>query len=638
MATDLERLVVQLEANVRNYERAMERAKAETDRTSRRIEREFAGMNRKLGQNFQAMSRVAVGALGAIGIGVGAAQLGRLASDSLAAAEAIQDTANRVGFATDRLQELRFAADQNGSSARTLDMALQRFSRRVAEAAQGSGELKNEIDALGIPLRDANGQMRDSYSILLDYATAIQGAESEQERLRLAFKAFDSEGAQLVTLMSQGANGIQLFGARARELGIVLREDLVRQGAEANARMREMRQAVGAEATAAVLEHAQGLERMADALADIARWGIEAAANVGDFLDGWRMQGQLADPRARREALRGAAIDLERAMGQGDHRRTAMTGPLGESLIEAFGFSRAAEIMEELKAEFGSGFNNLRIEGEALSEAADRLNRLADTLMPDRSRSDPMPVIDVTPGTGSGQSADGLTIPTERGREVARVRRNVTGIDTDEADKAKELATETALAMADEVERNRGDFSRTFGRAFADGAMGAMDGDLAEVFARQLRNALYNNLFSLFEQLGGLLFDRMQGGKGGGGLGSILMTAGSAIFGGGKAAGGPVRAGYAYRVGERGPETIIPAQPGFVLPNSATQPMRGTARPSVIAPQIHLHAENAVMTEELVASLEKRANAAAAKFSTAAYERAVKDAGPYHAQRQRLRL
>jgi hypothetical protein len=38
------------------------------------------------------------------------------------------------------LQELRFAANASGVEQQTLDMALQRFTRRAAEAAQGTGE------------------------------------------------------------------------------------------------------------------------------------------------------------------------------------------------------------------------------------------------------------------------------------------------------------------------------------------------------------------------------------------------------------------------------------------------------------------------------------------------------------------
>jgi phage-related minor tail protein len=41
------------------------------------------------------------------------------------------------------------------------------------------------------------------------------------------------------------------------------------------------------------------------------------------------------------------------------------------------------------------------------------------------------------------------------------------------------------------------------------------------------------------------------------------------VFGGARANGGPVSAGRAYLVGERGPEIVMPASAGTVVPNHA---------------------------------------------------------------------
>ncbi len=60
-------------------------------------------------------------------------------------------------------------------------------------------------------------------------------------------------------------------------------------------------------------------------------------------------------------------------------------------------------------------------------------------------------------------------------------------------------------------------------------------------------------------------------GSGGGLLGGLLGAAG-AIFGGGapgRATGGPVSPGRAYRVGENGPELFVPTTSGRVIANGA---------------------------------------------------------------------
>ena len=101
-------------------------------------------------------------------------------------------------------------------------MALQRFTRRAAEAAQGTGEAKDALAQMGIALRDQSGNLRRSEDLLADVADAFARIEDPAERVRLAFKLFDSEGVALVNLLSDGSGALEEMRERARDLGIVL--------------------------------------------------------------------------------------------------------------------------------------------------------------------------------------------------------------------------------------------------------------------------------------------------------------------------------------------------------------------------------------------------------------------------------
>ena len=63
--------------------------------------------------------------------------------------------------------------------------------------------------------------------MLGDVADAFARIEDPAERVRLAFKLFDSEGVALVNLLSDGSGALEEMRERARDLGIVL--DLGRQ-------------------------------------------------------------------------------------------------------------------------------------------------------------------------------------------------------------------------------------------------------------------------------------------------------------------------------------------------------------------------------------------------------------------------
>jgi hypothetical protein len=151
---------------------------------------------------------------------VGTAGFGLLISRSLQATDALAKTASKIGTTTEALGGLRYAAEIAGIETRTMDMALQRFTRRTAEAAVGTGEAKGAIKELGINAQELNRMPLDKRMVVL--ANAFENVTSESDRLRLAFKLFDSEGAALVNVLSQGGDGLKEMLGEAKALGLTM--------------------------------------------------------------------------------------------------------------------------------------------------------------------------------------------------------------------------------------------------------------------------------------------------------------------------------------------------------------------------------------------------------------------------------
>jgi hypothetical protein len=200
--------------------------------------------------------------------------LAALVNRSISAADAIGKTADKIGVGVEALQELRFAAKASGIEQQTLDMALQRFVRRTAEAAQGTGEAKDALAQLGITLRDQDGHLRRSEDLLADVADAFARIEDPAERVRLAFKLFDSEGVALVNLLGDSSGALDQMRERARDLGIVLDEHLVRDAERARTELDVLAQVVSANLTRAALE-------AAPVIADLSGWLADVAGKAG---------------------------------------------------------------------------------------------------------------------------------------------------------------------------------------------------------------------------------------------------------------------------------------------------------------------------------------------------------------------
>ncbi len=182
------------------------------DKTKKGFGSVTAGLKKVTGAVFS-MRTALVGVAGVAGFGL-------LVKSSLSATDSLAKTASKIGTTTEALGALRYAADLTGVSTTTMDMALQRFTRRTAEAAQGMGEAKGAIRELGINAQELNRMPLDERMVVL--ADAFSNVESESDRLRLAFKLFDSEGAALVNTLSQGSDGLKAMLGEARSLGLAM--------------------------------------------------------------------------------------------------------------------------------------------------------------------------------------------------------------------------------------------------------------------------------------------------------------------------------------------------------------------------------------------------------------------------------
>src|SRR5690606_5049365 len=127
---------------------------------ARQIETRFMQMNRKVSGQFSAIGRsLAAGFAGGMFAG-GVTELAQGVQRLVGEMARMKDVADMIGLGVEELQKLRLAFDLAGVSAEKTDVALRRFSRRIGEAANGSGVLHGVLEANNLQLRNADGTMR----------------------------------------------------------------------------------------------------------------------------------------------------------------------------------------------------------------------------------------------------------------------------------------------------------------------------------------------------------------------------------------------------------------------------------------------------------------------------------------------
>lgn len=154
---------------------------------------------------------------------VGVAAAAGLAAMYTATAQSIDQQAkfaDKIGISTEALAGLQYAGELTGVSANTLNMGLQRMTRRVAEAANGTGEAVQALDQLGLSAQQLNQMSPDEQFKAI--AAAMGDVEGRSEQVRLAFKLFDSEGVALLNTLDAGVDGLAAMQGEAEMLGIAM--------------------------------------------------------------------------------------------------------------------------------------------------------------------------------------------------------------------------------------------------------------------------------------------------------------------------------------------------------------------------------------------------------------------------------
>ena len=171
----------------------------------------------------------ALTAFGAIFVG---GKLTAAISRSNAEIDKLGKTASKLGIGTKELGALQFAAEQSGVKVETLNMALQRSTRRIAEAAKGTGESVKALNELGLSAEDLNRLSPDEQ--LNAIADAMEGVTNQSDKVRLSMKLFDSSGVDLVNMLKGGSAALKEYARDAESLGILLDDDMVKKVEAAN--------------------------------------------------------------------------------------------------------------------------------------------------------------------------------------------------------------------------------------------------------------------------------------------------------------------------------------------------------------------------------------------------------------------
>ena len=180
----------------------------------------------------------------------------------------------RTGFDPKTIAGFGFAVEQSGGSVESANKALDKFTKNMGEAMNGSGPAKDAIAEMGLSLEDIIKQTPEQQ--LLTLSQAISELPTEAQRAAAAIDLFGKGGQEMVGVFANGEQGIKDFMDEADGLGLGFSKEELANVEAANDAMNRMSRAVGAVASAVTVKVAPALESMFTGISD-------AAASMGGF-------------------------------------------------------------------------------------------------------------------------------------------------------------------------------------------------------------------------------------------------------------------------------------------------------------------------------------------------------------------
>lgn len=181
MATDLERLVVQLSADVKGYQNALNRAQGITNRQARAIESRFAKMNSNINASFRGMLAGSVAGVGGI---LGTREIVQYADAWTEAGNKIRAAAEIAGVQTRSLNDLKVGANDARSEFTAYVDLYAKLIRSASNVAKSETDIATATSIVAKSFKAGGAAANEQAAGILQLGQALGSGVLQGDELR----------------------------------------------------------------------------------------------------------------------------------------------------------------------------------------------------------------------------------------------------------------------------------------------------------------------------------------------------------------------------------------------------------------------------------------------------------------------
>lgn len=154
--------------------------------------------------------------------------------------EQAEHAAKQTGMSTDAVQEWGYVGRSVHVSTETMNQGLERLSRTLLLARQGSGLAAAALKSVGISGKEVESINLDQAleKIAVAFHSHADGAEKEA----IAMQLMKNSGVELIPVFDKGAEGIETLRQHAHEMGVVMSEEDVEAAAALHVQIMDLKE------------------------------------------------------------------------------------------------------------------------------------------------------------------------------------------------------------------------------------------------------------------------------------------------------------------------------------------------------------------------------------------------------------
>lgn len=547
------------------------------------------------------------------------------AETAIDAMHRIKEAAETSGLSTDVFQGLQYAAVQAGTPMQELEQALRAFAKGMGEAKTAQGQLYSGMKEFNPELLRALLATRSQEQALKLLADRMAATDDATKRAALASVAFGDSGVKIAKLFADGGGAIDGFVAKARAMGFIIDEHMLKRAAEIDDKFKIASAVIDRQFKQVLIELAPTIVDTVELMGRLAR-GVNAIMDTFRDAEMLSANGLARRMASMRETLAGSLEKLKEAEQfvkrfETDSYLEQWSKPLETRLRMLKDWQVVVTEQNAELLRLGTRYDELtkpkpepqrdpglgRAFVEETRQAEQQMRELYAKALDAAGRATDAVLVEYQKELNGIKELKRKTLLTEDEFQAARQR--LAYVSADKILKATETEWAKLRQVTDSVANSMGQafdkFVETGKFSMRDFTASALK-DLAKLAFRMFV------LQSLFGQSGkGFgLFGDMIGLPAGNAVGQGWGTSTFPAF----AEGGRPPVGRPSIVGEEGPELFVPDRPGRIIPAAATRalmapgaaPQPGGELVVTIAPSSEFHA-----------TVDNRANAAVARAAPA---------------------